>query len=210
MKTYLCKKIEGNIIIDGDVKKPVWNVIDEVYLVDTTSGMEPKQKTFAKMAWNNEFLYVAFQCEDKTIYATKTNYNDEIYWEDVVEVFLDDNCDLKTYIEVEVNPINTLLHYGAQNDLNGNVCLFARVGQKVQTAVIRDDSHDIWSAEMAIPMNEFVTAPNIPPKPGDKWLMNLYRIERPENGEEEFSAWSPTVVRRFHTPQKFGELIFTI
>lgn len=39
------------------------------------------------------------------------NYNDLLYLEEVVEVFIDDNEDLKTYMEIEVNPLNALLHY---------------------------------------------------------------------------------------------------
>lgn len=208
MKEYFCKKINGSIIIDGNFDKQVWNGIKGVSLADTMTGAEPKQKTDVKMAWNNEFLYLVYRCEDKNIHATMTNYNDQIYWEDVVEVFIDDDSDLKTYLEIEVNPLNTLLHYGCQNDLKGGVLLFARVNKKIETAVIRDDLHNLWSAEIAIPFSEIVTAPNIPPLPGDRWRGNFYRIERPANGEEEFTAWSPTIVRRYHTPAQFGEFVF--
>jgi hypothetical protein len=137
-----------------------------------------------------------------------TEYNDEIYKEEVVEVFLDDNCDLKTYIEIELSPLNTLLHYSAHNSLEGNILLYARKDKKVITAISRDADSCMWSAELAIPFSEFVTAPNTPPKEEDRWLINFYRIKRPASGEDEFTAWSPTIVRRYHTPQKFGEIVF--
>ena len=35
MKTYLCRKIDGYIRIDGNIEKPVWKDIDEITLVDT-------------------------------------------------------------------------------------------------------------------------------------------------------------------------------
>jgi len=40
------------------------------------------------------------------------------------------------------------------------------------------------------------------------WRGNLYRIERPRDGEPEFSAWSPTLTRPadFHQPARFGTL----
>jgi hypothetical protein len=208
MNTYYCKRIDG-LSIDGNYDKADWSGIDEVSLVNTMTGSQPRLNTKVKAAWNDEFLYVAFSCEDDSINATMTEYNDEIYKEEVIEVFIDDDCDLKTYIEIEVNPLNTLLHYEAHNNLKGNVLLYARKEKKVFNVVLHGEDQKKWSAEIAIPMTEFTAAANIPPKPGDRWLVNFYRIKRPPNGEDEFTAWSPTVVRRYHTPQKFGQLIFT-
>ena len=57
-------------------------------------------------------------------------------------------------------------------------------------------------------MEEFVTASNNPPLSGDCWGINFYRIDRKENKEGEYSAWSATGKIDFHMPKKFGELIF--
>lgn len=208
LNTYYCKKINNPIIIDGDVNKPQWKDIQPIILVDTVTGDAPKQKTTCKLMWDDIFLYAAFLCEDDYINAVMTSFNDPIYDEEVVEIFLDDNCDLKTYIEIEVNPLNTLLHYSMHNDLKGNKIAFARVEEKIITKVQRDDVKGVWSVEMAIPFSEFLTAPNIPPKDGDKWLMNLYRIDRPISAEDEYSAWQPTGAVNYHMPERFGNLIF--
>jgi hypothetical protein len=61
--------------------------------------------------------------------------------------------------------------------------------------------------EIAIPWEDFVTAPHLPPLSGDRWRINLYRIDRYQ-GQEELSAWSPTGQPTFHVPGQFGELIF--
>ena len=123
MNQYYCRKTQYPLNIDGDVKKPLWEQAEKVFLVDTVTGQPPRQKTWCKLLWDEDFLYAAFYCEDDYINAGLTGYNDKIYEEEVVEIFLDDNCDLKTYIEIELSPLNTLLHYSMHNDLRGTKLL---------------------------------------------------------------------------------------
>jgi hypothetical protein len=177
--------------------------------VENVSGNAPQQLTAAKLLWNQEYLYVAFKCHDDFVYASYQGFNDRLYEEEVVEVFIDDNRDLKTYLEFEVNPLNAVLHYSLHHNLRGQFLKFARVDNRLITAVVQEPADQIWNVEIAIPFAEFVTARNIPPQPGDTWLLNLYRIDRPRNGEAEYSAWSPTKKINFHLPECFGELIFT-
>jgi len=53
----------------------------------------------------------------------------------------------------------------------------------------------------------------LPPKAGDVWRFNVFRIERPggptapEKGAQ-FLAWSPTGNRSFHVPLAFREMVF--
>jgi hypothetical protein len=208
MKKYYCRKIFEDIQINGDISKKVWQTAGEVSLVETSSADEPRQKTAVKALWNDTYLYFAFKCEDTYINAALTGYNDLIYNEEVVEVFIDDDNDGKTYTEIEVNPLNAVLHYHILNNLKGKFTGFARVDKIVDSAVYRDDSQNIWSVEIRIPLSEFVTARNNPPEPVDEWGINFYRIDRPEDGNDEYSAFSPTGVINFHRPDKFGKLVF--
>lgn len=205
---YGCVKIDKNLVVDGDLQKPEWKAAEAVALVDTVTGAGVKRKTAVKLLWSGEFLYAGFDCEDDYTCATMTGYNDRLYEEDVVEIFIDDDRDLKTYAEVEVNPLNAVLHYYIHNDLNGRIVQYARVEKTVRSAVIRDGANRGFTVELAIPFSEFVTARNSPPAKGDRWLFNLYRIDRPETGDVEYSAWSPTGLARFHMPESFGELVF--
>jgi hypothetical protein len=208
MKTYCCTKIKSDLEINGDIEKPEWKDALGVHLVETAEGTVPKQKTVAKMLWSDNYLYISYHCEDSFINATLTGYNDLLYDEEVVEAFIDDNSDLKTYIEINLNPLNALLHYSIFNNLKGYSSSYARVGKKIITAIRRNDEEGFWDAEIAVPLAEFITAPNIPPKDGDKWRINLYRIDRPKDGEDEYSAWSPTGKIAYHIPDKFGEITF--
>ncbi|HCS75502.1 MAG TPA: hypothetical protein DIW17_16710 [Clostridiales bacterium] len=209
MEIYKCKKTVKPIVIDGNLNKHEWEQAQKVSLVGTVIGEIPKQKSWAKLLWDEENLYAAFYCEDDYINAKMTNYNDPIYDEEVVEIFLDDDSDQKTYIEIELSPLNTLLHYFIYNNLDGKIITFAKVKKTTKCAIYDNREENYWTAEMAVPMSEFVTAPNNPPQPGDKWRMNLYRIDRPEDGSDEHSAWQPTGEIQFHKPEKFGTLEFT-
>jgi len=208
VKQYRCKYINEEITIDGNFSKPVWQNADEIQLVNNADGKEPRQQTTAKMLWNDNFLYAAFRCIDDEIIATMTGYNDPIYNEEVVEIFIDDDCDKKTYIEIEVSPLNTLLHYAVHNNLNGEIITFARVEKILKTAVVHNKDRGFWDVEIAIPFSEIILDSVDGPKKDSQWRVNLYRIDRRQNGERELSAWSPTLGKTFHMPDKFGELIF--
>jgi hypothetical protein len=208
MEFYPCNRINGNLEINGDLSKPEWRQAIEVNLRETSTGQKPLQATTARLLWNEQWLYAAFHCEDTYISASMTKYNDPIYNEEVVELFIDDNCDLKSYIEIELNPLNACLHYAIHNHLDGHFIAYARTEQTVVSAVNVDRANGTWSVELAIPFQEFATAPNVPPLPGDIWLFNLYRIDRPLHQEPEFSAWAPTGERQFHQPHHFGQLQF--
>jgi hypothetical protein len=207
-KQYYCKKTSASIKIDGNLNKEAWQEATGDFLVETESGREAKLKSEFKALWNENYLYIAFKCKDDYIKATMTAYNDKLYEEDVVEVFIDDNRDLKTYVEIEVNPLNTVLHYIIYNNLKGKKFLYAKVDETLETATIYYEDIQEWHTEIAIPMEEFTTAVNNPPLPGDFWGINFYRIDRKENNMDEYSAWSETGEINFHMPEKFGQLIF--
>jgi hypothetical protein len=69
---------------------------------------------------------------------------------------------------------------------------------------VKDES---WTAHLAIPFRSLPGSP-VPPKPGDCFRVNFFRIERPRNAETEGQAWSPPGGPRFHNPARFGTLRF--
>ncbi|MCL1854908.1 MAG: carbohydrate-binding family 9-like protein [Clostridia bacterium] len=201
MESYICKRIK-------DVNDR-WRDAGSVMLTRNSDGRPPRFSTEARLVYDDERLYVSFLCDDDRFLATMTGFNDTIYLEDVVEVFIDDDCDRKTYIEIEISPINTVLHYLIQNDLAGRFIGFARVDQCVHSHVETEEtgpSRMKWHAEFSIPLHEFITAPNIPPLPGDQWLFNLYRIKQGRAGEE--CSYSNTKRDSFHHPSCFVPLVF--
>jgi hypothetical protein len=138
---------------------------------------------------------------------------DEPLWlEEVVEVFLQANPSLPNYIELEVNPLGTMLdiylidrrkplHYESWNSEH------LRWAVQVEGTVDGHDGDRGWSCEIALPFEDTVTATHLPPQPGDRWRMNLYRVEQKPKVAE--LAWSPTLQDDFHVLPRLGEIVFT-
>ena len=125
---------------------------------------------------------------------------DEHLWtEEVMEVFIRADRTQKSYIELEVNPLGTLLDIFLL-DVRKPLRYESWNSEKIQWAVHVDGTVDgqpgdkEWSCEIALPLEDVVPAPNTPPKTGDAWLVNVYRVEKLP--ERTSLAWSPTG-RRF-------------
>ena len=76
---------------------------------------------------------------------------------------------------------------------------------------LNDDSDPdrYWIVEVAIPFKNFAfVGAQTPPKPGYRWNLNLNRHGGKTN--MQYSQWSPadTPVPTFHTPHRFGRVIF--
>lgn len=196
---YQCKYTQSPLVIDADLAKPQWEKAYPVLLKGVVSGEKPKQETIAKLLWDENFLYVAFDCEDYEIKAKMTRYNDPIYDEDVVEIFIGDDKNPNSYIEIEVNPNNAILHYLIRNDGKQNFS-YERREEVILSAVVRTENKTCY--ELAIPANEFLDSL----KEGLRWRFNLYRIDRGET--DEYTAFSPTGIVNYHVPEKFADLFF--
>lgn len=212
--TYICYKTDEPIEIDGRLNETSWGKaknIDKLMIYDGSRAAQ--YQTCAKILWDEKRLYVAFICQDSDICATMGQRDQSLYKEDVVELFIDADGDGKTYFEIEVNPLGTLLDVrfidvnvpDNGRNWNGDIKQAVWVNGTVENQNDRDTS---WTVEIAISFASVVTAPHIPPEDGDVWPVNLYRIERGRSWTE-YSAWAPVGRLDFHQPVKFGRLMFS-
>jgi hypothetical protein len=74
----------------------------------------------------------------------------------------------------------------------------------IRWAAGREDGANHWWAIFAIPWASIGAGEDLP----RLWRANFYRIERPRDGEAEFSCWSPTLTdpADYHKPARFGYL----
>jgi hypothetical protein len=200
------------IKVDGILDDAAWAKAPPMSsFVNNRDGSPSPLKTEAKVLYDDKFIYFSSRFEDENIWATMTRRDDHLWVEEVMEVFLRADPNQKSYLELEVNPLGALidiflldvrnpLHYESWNS------------EKIQWAVHVDGTVDgqpgdkEWTCEIALPLEDVVPAPNMPPKPGDRWLLNMYRVEKlPQPAS---LAWSPTG-KDFHQPDKFGAIIFS-
>ena len=103
---YVCKKIDKNLVIDGDLTKDVWaNAARSPRFIDAIGGTPGIYGTQAALLWNDEYLYVAFWCEDPYPIATIQQRDAYLWQESDIEVFIDGG---DSYYEFQMNALGTL------------------------------------------------------------------------------------------------------
>lgn len=95
-------------VIDGKLDDPVWARARRLGpFRRQADGRAARWKTYAKVAWDETALYVAFEAEDEDVWARDVRRDTTtLPGDEVVELFLDDGGDGVTYYEFEVSPAN--------------------------------------------------------------------------------------------------------
>lgn len=210
---YRAFKVANPIKVDGKLSEAAWASAPEVGpFVDNFSGSASSLQTSAKILYDDEFLYFSFSVKDSNIWSTFTKRDEHLWLEEVVEVFLQPDSKNPNYIELEVNPLGTMIDIyliDIRKPIPYESWNSARLkwGVEVDGTVDGKEGDRMWTCEMALPLADAVTAANLPPKAGDRWRMNLYRVE--SLPEKAGLAWAPTMKHDFHVPSMFGDLVFT-
>jgi len=208
---YQVSRAPSPIKIDGNLSDPAWTEASVLEFRDNLTGEPAALQTSARVLYDEGFLYFAFESWDTNIWATYRVRDQHLWTEEVVEVFLQPDPANPHYIELEVNPLGTMLDiylidirkpipYESWNPPGLSWAV------QVDGTVDREPGDQKWTCEIALPLSEAVTAPRLPPQPGDRWRMNLYRVE--EYPDKAALAWSPTLKPDFHVPSRFGGIVF--
>jgi hypothetical protein len=215
-KRYVVRKVKVAPRIDGKLDDAAWKDVPETEpFVQTLTGAPSAQRTTARMVYDDQNLYIAFDNRDEDVWSDLVKHDDKLWTQEADEVMIDADGDGKTYIELQVNPrgatFDSYLPAYRQNQNDWESGMKAAVNVE-GTLGKRDDRDQGWTAEMAIPLQAVKgraeKGPPLPPKPGDAWRINLYRMDTPKGKPQEGSGWSPPLVGDFHALDKFGEVIF--
>ncbi len=172
-------------------------------------------ETKVKVLYSETGIYFLFDCQDKKLISTFTADYEDLWLEDVVEVFLWPDESFPVYFEYELSPMNYELpilvpndkgtffgwlpwHYEGERKTRHETSV--RGGKKESGAAISG-----WVAEFFIPFELLTPLPNVPPKRGTKWRANMYRIDY-DQGQTTFS-WQETR-KTFHDYERFGTFVF--
>jgi hypothetical protein len=200
-------------VVDGRLDDPAWERAPPVGPFLQNADAAPSALvTEARLLYDDEYLYVAFRLDDENVWATMRNRDDHLWHEEVVEVFIQPDPAHPAYVEFEVNPLGTMidiflldrrkpLPYASWNSAR------LRWAVQVNGTVDGEPGDAGWTCEIAIPHEDLAMAPHVPPRPGDRWRLNLYRVER--RPAPAALAWSPTRANDFHLPDRFGEIVFS-
>lgn len=190
--------------IDGRLDDPAWRGAAVVRMRDNQTGKSPAQKTTVRLIHNRDVLFVGFDCADRSIAASMTRRDDDLWKEEAVEIFLDPAGDGREYLEIEVNPLGAVydawIRYSADIDFDKakefNLRSLRAMTEIIRSAGVKSEDKR-WTCEIAIPLSE------LPSRLSNTFRLNLTRIDRHER-KHVYYAWSPTY-RWFHVPERFGK-----
>lgn len=200
--------------ITGDGSSATWKSTDWLTLTQQGSG-PVVYSTKVKVLYSEKGIYFLFNCEDKKLTATMTEDFQDLYLEDVAEVFLWPDESFPVYFEYELSPLNYELpiiipnykgtfygwkpwHYEGERLTSHATSVTG--GKKISGGEVTG-----WMAEFFIPYKLLVPLNNVPPVSGTKWRANMYRIDY-DKGTKYF-AWQK-IDKGFHEYNNFGTFIF--
>ncbi|MDR2858949.1 MAG: carbohydrate-binding family 9-like protein [Mediterranea sp.] len=221
-------------VIDGGIDDKVWEVAawtEEFRDIEgeLSSRPVPYYRTWAKMLWDDDYLYVAAKLEDKHVWAYLTEHDQVVYHDNDFEVFIDPRNSGHQYYEYEINALNTIFDlYLTKPYRNSGSALVDWDSKGLKHAIrvkgtLNDpsDQDEGWTVEMAIPFRDIGGKPS----GGDFWRLGFSRVEwdteiidnkyvkqTNEKGNplpENNWVWSPQGEINMHMPERWAYIQFS-
>ena len=184
-------------------------------------GPERYRTTF-QACWDVTALHVRFDAVDTAPWFTMRTRDAHLWEEEVVEIFLDAEGAGVNYAELEINPANVVCDLRVERPAPAVSSDTRWDWAGMESAVVPlADPHGTregWTAVARLPWDGLrslspATAGKSPPRAGDAWRFNVFRIKRPGgpgNPAEGaiFAAWSVPDGPSFHAPAAFRPFRF--
>ncbi|MGQ9610106.1 MAG: DUF5916 domain-containing protein [bacterium] len=194
-------------VIDGKLNDSCWqkaNKVSDFIQFEPVPGAKPKEPTIACVLYDEERLYIGFECikqDPKKIIGNQTRRDSPFFHDDYVEVFLDTFHDCRNCYSFAVNCLGTQADKRIANEgsMEGGGPMMGRssawdCGWEAKV----DKNNNGWTCEMVIPFSEL----RFSKKGNDKWGINFIRKNTEFN---EKVTWAD-VGNRELSVSKFGEL----
>lgn len=197
-------RVSGTVVADGRLDEPLWAEAASasdfwVFVFAHKAAFPSPVASEIRLARSDDALFIGFVGYDESPDSLVVNTREEdgqIWWEDVLEIFLDASLDHRSYIHMGVNSIGVRADAAHEDGLATKDMTWdadAEVG-----AFVLDDA---WSAEVVLRFG----GPWLPrPGAGDVWGANFVRSHR----GADYSQWVRTFVGGGHAPDEFGFLVF--
>ena len=237
-KHYVCQRAQHPFKIDGRLDKLFWEVApwsEDFVDIEGEHKPKPTKRTRFKMLWDDNYLYIGAELEEDQIWATLTERDSELYFENDFEIFIDPDGDTQNYYELEINALNTIWDLLLPRPYRDGGCRINAWDMRgIQTAVhVKGEVNNPyadnrgWSLEVAMPLSALkeCARDGRPPSVGDVWRLNFLRVDwrlkvvdgryekviGPKTGKplpECNWTWSPMGIVNMHYPELWGYLLF--
>ena len=201
--------------VSGDGKNDHWSKTEWVTIPRRNTG-KLNYESRLKLLYSPKGIYALFDGTDEKLTVSNLADFDNLWEEDVFEIFLWPDEKQTIYFEYEISPLGKELPILVPN-LNGKFLGWRpwhyEGGRKTRKATAISGGKaepgsvaNRWTAEIFIPYALLEPLQNVPPKPGTHWRANFYRVDY---DDKKTTAWSWVPVGpSFHEYQKFGTLLF--
>ena len=232
-RRYVCYRAPGRPRLDGSLDDPAWRAAPwSAPFVDIEGERKPAPRfqTRMKMLWDDRYLYVAAELEERQVWGTITQRDAVIFHDDDFEMFIDPDGDAKQYAELEINALNTVwdlflekpYREGGSADNAWDIAGL-RTGVRVRgTLNGTADTDSGWTVTMAIPWASLERASHTrsAPRPGQTWRINYSRVEwrttvdggryvKVPGLREDNWVWTPQGMVDMHQPEHWGFVEFS-
>ena len=188
-KKYFTQHITGTITLDGIPSEEAWNAVEwggNFTQWQPNEGKPPSQETNFKILYDNDFLYIAYRCHDKSPDSiNKFMGRRDVFPGDWVEINIDSYHDQRTGFSftLSVSGVRSdefISENGNNWDASWNPIWFAKTNV--------DDKG--WTGEVKIPLSQLRYNKETEKVWGFQVTRRLFR-------KEERSTWQ-------HIPQRLG------
>lgn len=212
-----CGRATSAVEVDGRADEPAWKDAEAITDFRLLITMEkPTERTEVRFCYDDTFLYAAFTCSDKDVYALYEERDAWLWESDAVELFLKPSEDNPMYYEFEVAPNNAVFDARMVNTGSGGFKRWASWDCNMRTAAQIDGSLNDWQdrdagycVEMAVPLDCFSETIGDRPLAGLRWKFAAVRVDCSVTLElEERSATANVPDGNLHLKSGYSTLVF--
>lgn len=222
---YKVSRAMEPIVVDGKMEEASWagaEVQSFNYFYRGDKPVEKQQSKF-RMLWDDENLYLFYECEDTSLTARETNFDARPYLDDCAEFFCVPVPDsIYMHFGFEVNITKAAYDFIVLWKYYNNRTIFIRGYNPVYRVEVtydgtinNDSDRDrMWRMEFAIPFTAFSDFHFVSrPKAGVRWAFQAVRQDR-NFVDDRFRSTSTLfpiydIRKDVHQPSRFGLLEFT-
>ncbi len=201
---------QGDITVDGRLDESAWAAATPLVFSSYDGKPTPVLATGARMLWDAEALWLAFEVTDPDPFTPYSTRDAPLYESEALEIFIDADGDKDVYVELQSAFSN--VHFDAA--FAGGQRKGMETAYNVDFTTASTATATGYVQEWRIPVGALRDVPGGAIAVGDRWHINLFRLERIRDAartrviKTEASAWSPPRVGDFHTLARFGVVHF--
>lgn len=216
---YEVSRSNRPVTIDAKWDKKVWRKVPEI-IISHPMGESPSfaPVAVAKVAYDQDNLYLIFKVDDRFVKSTVTEYNGNVSGDSCVEFFFSPDANQPLhYFNLEINAGGTPLIFYVTKPWTDFTKLDRESIDQIEIAhslpaVIDPEIEEpvTWIIECRVPYAMLRKFSNVTiPEPGAEWRANFYKTGSRTSNPHWFT-WAPVDYPKpnFHLPEFFGTLKF--